>query len=116
MLKGAYSGEVKYDVGDVVVYTDNVVYHLQHPCKAGIPPKDTLYRSRVSQRTEEAVLLIMDAISLLNGEIEAVQESIPTNVSDDAVVLKSSTPDSEKEFIITVDDDGELTATELGGE
>ena len=116
MLKGAYSGEVKYDVGDVVVYTDNVVYHLQHPCKAGIPPKDTLYWSRVSQRTEEAVLLIMDAISLLNGEIEAVQESIPTNVSDDAVVLKSSTPDSEKEFIITVDDDGELTATELGGE
>lgn len=108
MLKGNYQEGTKYDVGDIVVY-DNVVYHLQSPCKAGTPPKDTLYWSRVSQQTEEAVLLIMDAMALID-------EKIPTNISDDAVVLKSSTTDSDKEFIVTVDDDGELTATELGGD
>ena len=105
-LKGNYSGETTYDVGDVVMYTDGVSYHLQNPCKAGTPPVDTLYWGRVSQPICEAVKLILDAM-----EIESA--SIPTNLNDSALVLKSSTASSEKEFIITVDDDGELTATEI---
>ena len=110
-LRGTYSGETTYDIGDVVMYTDGVSYHLQKPCKAGVPPVDTLYWGRVSQPICEAVKLILDAM-----EIESA--SIPTNLSEDALVLKSSTEGSTKEFIITVDDEGELTATELteGGE
>ena len=105
-LRGNYSGDVTYDIGDVVMYTDGVSYHLQKPCKAGVPPVDTLYWGRVSQPICEAVKLILDAM-----EIESA--SIPTNLSEDALVLKSSTASSEKEFIITVDDDGDITATEI---
>ena len=112
-LKGNYSGETTYDVGDVVMYTDGVSYHLQKPCKAGTLPVDTLYWGRVSQPICEAVKLILDAMEIEDTALGTVAASIPTNLSEDALVLKSSTASSEKEFIITVDDDGELTATEI---
>lgn len=105
-LKGTYSGETTYDVGDVVAYSDGNIYHLQKPCKSGTPPVETLYWGRVSQPLSEAIHMVLDAM-----EIESA--SIPTNLNDSALVLKSSTASSDKEFIITVDDDGELTATEI---
>ena len=105
MLKGNYDGTVTYDVGDVVKYANGVVYVLQYPCKSGIPPTQTRYWGQLEQPLQEAVLLILDALELV--------PPIPTNISEDAIILKSSTEDSDKEFIITVDDDGEITATEL---
>lgn len=108
-LKGNYSGEVAYDVGDVVLFTDNVVYHLQYPCPAGIPPTDTKYWSRADQVQGQVVKYILDALEIESGN----NRQIAPNLSEDALILKSSTESSTKEFIITVDDDGELTATEL---
>lgn len=105
-LNGKWSADVTYSVGDVVKFEDGFVYHLQHPCKAGVPPVETRWWGKISSPVAEAVSLILDAVDILNVKI-------PTNISDDALVLKSSTPESDKSFIVTVDDDGELTATEL---
>jgi hypothetical protein len=137
-LKGAYNSGTTYDVGDVVRF-DSVAYHLQHPCPAGTPPVDTRYWGRTSQTINNIVDLCMDAIALADGNdltlannlttettgkaLDATQGkalkdaldtlNIPDNISDDAIVLNSSTASSTKQFIITVDDDGELTATEV---
>lgn len=108
-LKGNYSAEVTYNVGDVVLFTDNVVYHLQYPCPAGIPPTDTRYWSKTDQTIGYMVRFILDALEIESGN----NEGIAPNLSDDALILKSSTEGSTKEFIITVDDSGELDATEL---
>lgn len=101
-LRGNYDGSVTYAVGDVVKYTNEIVYVLQYPCKSGIPPTETRYWGQLEQPLQEAALMVVDAMSIA-----------PTNISENAIVLKSSTEDSDKEFIITVDDDGEITATEL---
>lgn len=66
-LRGEYNVSKTYEVGDVVVYTDGVVYHLQKPAKSGVPPVDTRYWGRVSQSLQDAVLVVMDAL-----EIESV--------------------------------------------
>ena len=95
MLKMNYDGSVTYDVGDIVIYTDNVVYHLQKPCAAGTPPVDTRYWSRTDGTTAEMVLLIRDAIGGLH---------IPDNIDDESIVLKSG----DNEYLITVDATGEV--------
>ena len=110
-LKGAYSSGTTYAVGDVVVSSENQVYHLQHPAPSGTPLTNTLYWGMIDQDLATAVLFIMDAIGIVNGTIEGL--NIPDNLSEDVLVLKSSTASSEKEFAITVDDDGDLTATEI---
>ena len=167
-LKGNWKNNVSYSVGDVVVYTDNVVYHLQKPAKTGTPCTNTLYWERLDQSLAEAVELIMDAISMavsdvtskvannltttasgkildarqgkaLKDLIDGISNSVVNNlttseegmildarqgkalkdaldtVNPDArtIVLASSTSESTKKFGITVDDDGELTATEI---
>ena len=105
-LKGNYSGETSYSVGDVVLFTDGVSYHLQHPCPAGTPPVDTLYWSRTSQEINDIVSIAMDAIAMADS-------NDPTNISENAILLNSSTPSSKKQFLITVDDEGDITATEV---
>ena len=105
-LKGNWVSTEKYSVGNVVRHTDGEFYHLQKPCEVGVAPVDTRYWGKVSQVTAEAASLIMDAIDIANSDD-------PANVSDNAIVLNSSTEGSEKQFIITVDDDGEITATEI---
>jgi len=44
---------------------------------------------------------------------KALKDLIPTNVGDDAILLNSSTASSTKQFIITVDDSGELSVDEV---
>ena len=106
-LKGIWNAETEYSVGDIVVEAEHKeVYHLRKACPAGTNPRETLYWQRLPQDQEQAVLRVMEAFFELS-------EKIPTNINDGAVILNSSTPDSTKQFIITVDDDGELTATEL---
>lgn len=146
-LKGIYSGETSYSVGDVVKYTDNVIYHLQHPATAGTPPHDTRYWGRVDQELANAILMVIDAMEIEAGYhidivdglsstdkakalsakqgkalktlIDATDGELSTlNPDAKTLVLASSTASSTKQFAITVDDDGELTATEItsGGE
>ena len=133
-LKGNYSGETSYSVGDVVLFTDGVSYHLQHPCPAGTSPVNTLYWSRTSQEINDIVSIAMDAIAMADSndlklannlttnttgkaldatQGKALKEMIPTNIGEDSIILNSSTPSSTKQFLITVDDDGEITATEV---
>lgn len=59
-LKGDYSGETSYSVGDVVRFTDGNVYHLQKPCTAGVPPVNTRYWGRANQALEDAVIMVLD--------------------------------------------------------
>ena len=129
-LKGNWDDEVTYNVGNVVKYTDNVVYNLLHPCPAGTPPVDTRYWGRASAMRAMCALMIIDMMEADDEEeqdiiamiptdeeiVALIQGNLPTipdNISDDAIVLNSSTAESTKQFIITVDDDGELTATEI---
>lgn len=105
-LKGEWKGNVTYETGDIVRYTDGVFYHLQNPCAVGTPPVDTRYWSRLTQAAAEAASMTLDMGEELTGKI-------PDNISEDSIVLNSSTPESTKQFLITVDDDGEITATEI---
>ena len=65
--------------------------------------------------TTEATGKALDATQgkTLKDALDTLSGTVPDNISDDAIVLNSSTASSTKQFIITVDDDGELTATEV---
>lgn len=105
-LKGNWDSGTLYAEKDVVMFTDGVSYHLQHPCPAGTPPVDTRYWSRTSQEINDIVSIAMDAIAMADS-------NDPTNISENAILLNSSTEKSTKQFLITVDDEGEITATEV---
>lgn len=140
-LKGDYSSNTAYSVGDVVRFTDGEVYLCQKAGKKGTPCVDTLYWGRPSQIISEIVKLCMDAIDIadsnditlannltttaagkgldarqgkaLKGLVDGVAEDLADlNPNTKTLRLASSTADSTKLFDITVDDDGELTATE----
>ena len=91
-LKGDWNEETSYSVGDVVRYEDGNIYHLFKPCAAGITPIDTLYWVRTSQIVAIAAGFALD-----------VKESIPDNINDEAIVLKTETAD----YLVTVDDSGD---------
>lgn len=136
-LKGNYSDLTTYAVGDVAVFTDGTPYILRKPCKAGTPPTVSLYWERVSQPLAEAVTMVMDGIGI--AEAGALSGKVANNLTTTAsgkvldarqgktlkglidmvnpdsktLVLLSSTASSTKKFAITVDDDGELTASEI---
>ena len=95
-LKGNWDSATDYSVGDVVLYTDGVVYHLQYPCPSGIPPVDTRYWSQTSQAINDTVNLIMDAVATLDAKI-------PTNIDDEGIVLKSG----DNEYLVSVDATGD---------
>lgn len=109
-LKGTYSDLITYDVGDVVIFSDDdVVYHLQKPCTAGTKPKDTRFWNKTDERTAEIVRFIRDAVTEMKAEIE---DEIPDNINDEAITLKTD----DGEYLITVDDSGDtpdLAVTEI---
>lgn len=136
-LKGNYSGLTSYSVNDVVRNTDDVCYVLRKPATSGTPPTDTRYWERLAQPLADAVELIMDAVVVAKDEalVGKIADNLTTNSSSKVLsakqgkklkdlldilnpdgktlVLQSSTASSTKKFAITVDDDGELTATEV---
>ena len=75
-LKGSYSSLTTYDVGDVVKYTDGNVYHLQKPCKAGVPPVETLYWGKIEQGLAEAIGYVMDMMDAESGENEKLKKAV----------------------------------------
>ena len=133
-LKGEWNDSTTYEIGDIVRYTDKVFYHVQKPCAAGTAPVDTRYWGRLNQVAAEAASMILDmeandiqleddltqstagkkALDAHQGKV--LKEMIPDNISENSIVLNSSTPDSTKQFLITVDDDGDITATEIDEE
>ena len=140
-LKGNYSGDTSYSVGDVVQWTDGTVYVLKKPCPSGTPPTVSRCWERLRQYLDNAVNMIMDGVAMVEAEIPAVANNLTTTAAGKAldarqgkalktlvdgvsgdlaglnpdsktIRLASSTASSTKVFDITVDDDGELAATE----
>ena len=142
-LKGSYDGSVSYSVGDVVRYTDGVVYILQRSCKAGTTPHNMLFWGRADGTTSAIVNIAMDAIemaeskditleddltqatagkkaldahqgSVLKALIDAIViPEVPDNINDSAIILNSSTEGSTKQFLITIYDPDEGDDPEL---
>ena len=57
--------------------------------------------------------LIKNVANPINDTDAATKEYIDKKISDNAIIINSSTTDSNKRFKITVDDSGALTATEV---
>lgn len=114
---GNYSSGTSYNVGDIAIYTDGVPYILLKAAPAGTTCHDTMYWNRLQPPLADAIVSMnnainsmLDTISSDGAAITALNEII---VDDKTIVLASSTEDSDKKFAITVDDDGDLTATEI---
>lgn len=114
---GNYSSGTSYNVGDIVIYTDGVPYILLKAAPAGTTCHDTMYWNRLQPPLADAIVSMNNAINSMldtigsdGAAITALNEII---VDDKTIVLASSTEDSDKKFAITVDDDGDLTATEI---
>jgi hypothetical protein len=97
--KGAYSGEASYSVGDVVVYTDNLPFCLQNPAVAGTTPHDKRYWARVERPMSDVVMMFHTMLTALT----AAAATIPTNIDDEGIVLKSG----DNEYLVSVDATGE---------
>ena len=137
-LKGDYSGSTSYSTGDVVRWTNGKCYVLQYPAPSGTPPTNSRFWGWIGQQLQDAADLIIDAKVSVEGEIPALANNLTTTASGKALdarqgralkglidavnpdektlVLASSTAESTKKFAITVDDDGDLTATEIVAE
>ena len=116
-LKGDYDSGTSYSVGDVVRFTDGVPY-INIKASTGIVPHNTRHWQRVGQYMDEAVLLVLDGVEMVNGRIDDL--NIPTNINDEAIILKGT---GDTEYLITVDDSGdtpelsvELIEAESGGD
>ena len=104
-LKGDYNSETTYDVGDVVILENNV-YWLQNPCAAGTSPKDSRYWGYLNQEASEMVVMLADTIADLYDSVAtltAAVATIPKNIDDESIVLKSG----DDEYLITVDATGD---------
>lgn len=118
--KGAYSDEVSYEVGDVVIYTDGVPYCLQATAVVGTKPHDTLYWNRMLGPVAECVVMFHDMFSGLLSDVAETKGVVDEVIFDNkTLILDSSTEASTKKYAITVDDEDGLAATEIeeeGGE
>lgn len=90
--KGAYSGSTDYSNGDVVVFTDGIPYVAIIDPPTGTTPHDRMYWNRLDQPLSEIVTMFHGAFS-----------TIPDNINDEAITLKTETAD----YLITVDDSGD---------
>ena len=140
-LKGDYSDLNSYSADDVVRWPDGTSYVALKNVPAGIPPTDTRYWEQTKQEYQDLIDLILDAFDSGNAMSLKVANNLTTStagkildarqgkaikglidgLNPDAktLVLASSTASSTKKFAITVDDSGELSATEIvteGGE
>ena len=102
-LKGDWSGDATYSVGDVTRYPNGNFYQLVRPCKAGTPCADALYWNYLPSPLQECAKMIMDSAGDLTTAISAVAATIPTNIDDEGIVLKSG----DNEYLVSVDDSGE---------
>ena len=114
---GNYNSGTSYSVGDIAIYTDGVPYILLKAAPAGTSCHDTLYWNRVQPPLADALVAIHGAVDTmfdnLASEGEAITDLSEVIIDDKTIVLASSTEDSTKKFAITVDDDGEISATEI---
>lgn len=89
-LRGDYSPDVCYQVGDVVRF-GGMAFELRNPAEAGTPPTYDKAWSRLRQELWDVVDLIISASAL--------------NVGEDGIILKGTT-DPSTSYLISVDDSG----------
>lgn len=102
-LKGEWSAEVAYSVGDVARYSNGNFYQMVRPGKAGTPCPDALFWNVLPSPLQECAKMIMDMVA-------GIEAKIPTNIDDEGIVLKSG----DDEYLVSVDasgDDPEVVAT-----
>ena len=103
-LKGDYSGEVTYSVGDVVRWENGEIFHLQKPCAAGSPPVCTRYWGKIINPIASVISMMIDLMNGTNTALTELSAAIPTNIDDEGIVLKGT---EDAEHLITVDDSGD---------
>lgn len=110
-LCGDWSSGTDYSVGNIVRYQDVMYIAFKDP-PVGDTPHDTMYWVRYNGELQGAMSAIVD---VFNSAFDTIDEKIGAHFSSDGkkLTLASSTASSVKNFDITVDDDGELTATEV---
>ena len=99
-LKGVWSSDESYEIGDIVQH-DGVVYYLQKPAIAGVTPTSTLCWNRLNQPLAECVSLILDALEISQTNLEKYF------INDQTLLLKTGEGESETTYAITVDDSGD---------
>ena len=119
--RGDYSESETYAVGDAVIYTDGVPYHLQVPAVAGTGCYDTRYWERVPFPLGDVFVSLHDTLKEQRDYIDQLLGVVNAMLFDDkTIILNSSTENSDKVYAITVDDEDGLEATEItegeGGE
>lgn len=80
-LKGNYSSGTAYVVGDIVLYTDGVFYHMTRAAAAGTPPTETRYWNRLDQTRAEAARMAMD---LVDGTDNLKKSDLANNLTTTA--------------------------------
>lgn len=117
---GSFSDSNGYEIGDIAVYTDGIPYWLQAIAPVGTECYDSRYWQRVSSPMAEIIIALhpfLQALGLASVESAATTATVNAMLFDPkTLVLASSSEDSDKSFAVTVDDDGEVTATEITDE
>ena len=103
-IKGSYSPDVSYSVGDVV-RSDGAIYVLQKPATAGTDPKNDLYWSRVLGVVADAASFAIDAMEAADEAAAAEVEKYFIN--DQTLILKAGEGTDEKSYAVTVDATGD---------
>lgn len=143
-LKGYYNSGTSYNVGDVVLYDNqafhlrvparagthpvNTAYwselggdlteaaYLANAAGVTATDKSVAKSSIVDNLTTDSASKVLSAKQgkALNERLTAVEPLANPATTNKTMYLASSTEASTKVFAITVDDDGTLTATEVG--
>jgi len=110
-LCGNYNDDNSYYAGSVVKYPeDNVVYYALKDAPAGATPHDGMYWQRMD--VQATLAMMIDTFNAFSDMVEGRFNQY-FDLNGKALILPSSTASSEKRFEITVDDDGDVTATEI---
>ena len=114
-LKGDWNSTETYELHDVVRWENGEIFYLIESCNAGTAPVETKYWNKIIGANAEIISMMVDQ----QNAIAEIVQSIPTNVSDEAIVLKAG----ENEYLVSIDDSvdtpgviAELIEAEEGGE
>lgn len=102
-LKGDWNDSATYDADDVVRWENGDIFTLIKPCPAGITPVDTMYWGKILDPIASVISMVIDLQNSLQDSIAEIAQTIPTNIDDEGIVLKTG----DNEYLINVDDTGD---------
>ena len=98
-LKGDYNADTTYSVDDVVRWENGDIHFLQKPCVAGTAPVCTRYWGKIIGENAAVISMMIDLMNSMN----TMASTIPTNINDESIVLKSG----DNEYLVSVDATGD---------